>query len=450
MNAPERITGEDAIFLRFERPDTYTHTLKVLVLDPSRRGAPVTLDDLRRVVGDNLGLTPRSTQRIGRMPGSRAWAWVTDEDFDLSHHLEETTAPAPGDRAALDQVCAEVLVRQLDRRHPLWAMTLVHGLAGGRQAVVVRVHHAILDGKASINLLHAASAAEQGGERVVPARTTTDHVPDGTGRFRAFRATSKENKRRLREFGPTKDLPTLSRRTAFNAVTGKDRLCASASVDFDDLREVARSAGVTVNGAFHGVAAGAMRRELLARGHVADRKLIAAFGIADGHDPGRRHGNAFATSFAYLHADIDDPVERLYAAAANAARVVALRNATGFDFYRAGAEIQQHVVPHLRAAFANITPIVGNQMTLANVPGPTANRWFGDVELVDWISHSIAIAPSVVSLTGYSYAGRLSLGLTVAPEAVPDPVGFLGRFADSLDELLTCVRTRESLPQPGS
>ncbi|MCW2786847.1 MAG: hypothetical protein JWP74_3364, partial [Marmoricola sp.] len=40
---PERMTGEDGIFLRFERPDTPTHTLKMVVLDPARRGAQITL-----------------------------------------------------------------------------------------------------------------------------------------------------------------------------------------------------------------------------------------------------------------------------------------------------------------------------------------------------------------------------------------------------------------------
>lgn len=444
MSTAERMTGEDAIFLRFERPDTPTHTLKVAVLDPSLRGAQLTLEDVHAALPSYLGLSRRATQRIGRIPGKRAWAWVEDEDFDLAHHLEEVMAPAPGDRAALDQVCAEVLVRQLDRRHPLWAMTLVHGLAGGRQAVIIRIHHAIADGKASINLLYAATSASPSGSREVPDRTSLSDPGDGRGRLAAFRKAGRENKKRLREFGSINDLPTLSLRTPFNARAGAERLCASADLDFDDLREIARGAGVTVNGAYHAVASGAMRRELLERGLPVNRKLIAAFGVAGSTDPGRRYGNAFATSFAYLHADLEDPTERLYAAAGNAAKAVRLRRATGFDYYRAGTEIQQHVVPHLRAAFANITPIVGNQITLANVAGPTEHRWVGDVEIVDWISHSIAIAPSVVSLTGYSYAGRLSLGLTVAPQAVPDPVAFLDRFRASTEELLEVVRTRES------
>lgn len=443
----ERVSGEDAIFLRFERPDTYTHTLKIAVLDPARHGAQVTLADLRRVVGENLHLSPRATQRLGRLPGTRAWAWVEDDDFDLDHHLEEVVAPPPGDRSALDRVCGDVLVRQLDRRHPLWAMTLVHGLQGGRQAVVVRIHHAIADGKATINLLHAATTATPTEPRSVPERTTDHRVPDGRHRLRNFWRAARENKRRVRTFGTVRDLPTLSRRTPFNAVAGKDRLCASTSLDFEDLREVAHAAGVTVNGAFHGVVAGAMRRELETRGFAVDRKLVAAFGVAASNDPGRRFGNDFATSFAYLHADVADPVERLHAAAENAARAVRLRWATGFDYYRVGAEVQQFVLPPARAAFANVTPIVGNQITLANVPGPAANRWVGDVEVVDWISHSIAIAPSVISLTGYSYNGRLSLGLTVAPEAVPDPQRFLGHVAESLEELLGLVRGRGSLPR---
>ena len=444
MGAAERITGEDGIFLRFERPDTPMHTLKIAVLDPARRGAPITLADLHAVLPQHLGLSPRLTQKVGRLPGRRTWAWVEDDAFDLANHLDEVTAAAPGDRAALDQVCSDIVVVHLDRSRPLWTMTLVHGLEGGRQAVVVRIHHAISDGKASINMLYAATSAAPGAERVVPERTTVDEPGDGRGRLAALRATGREHKARVREFGSAKDLPTLSLRTPFNARTGLERTCLSAEVDFDDLKEIARGAGVTVNGAFHGVVAGAMRRELLGRDRPVDRKLIAAFGVADSRDPGRRHGNSFATSFAYLHADVEDPWERLVAAAANTSRAVGLRRATGFAHYRSTVEFAQHVLPHLRAAFATVSPIVGNQITLANVPGPDAHRWIGDVEVVEWISHSIAIAPSVVSLTGYSYAGRLSLGLTVAPQAVPDPAGFIEHFRASMAELLEVVRLRGS------
>lgn len=447
MTGAERITGEDGIFLRLERPDTPTHTLKVAVLDTSRRGAAITLEELTRAVAAHLHLTPRSTQRIGRLRGTRTWAWVEDETFDLANHLDEVVAPAPGDRDCLDQICTEVHEQVLSRQRPLWSMTLVHGLEGGRQAVIIRIHHAISDGKAAVNLLDAVTTASPGGSRNIPKLA---HNQAGGHGFADLLASSWEHTKRLREFGSRKDLPSLSRRTVLNPRGQYGRRCVSADLDFEDLRSIARQAGVSVNGAFHGVVAGAIRRELLERGHRSDRKLIAAFGIADDAEAGRRYGNSFATSFAFLHADLEDPLERLAAAAENASRVISLRRATGFDFYRSAVEYQQHLIPTLRVLFGTQAPIVGNQITLANVPGPVSRRWIGDIEIVEWISHAITISPIAISLTAYSYAGRLSLGLTVAPQAVPDARAFLDRFEDSMNELLTSLSGKESLPPPAT
>ena len=65
----ERMTGPDALMFHMERRDTPMHTLKIMVLDPSRRGGPLTLADLRAAVAPYLGVVPRSTQRVHAGPG---------------------------------------------------------------------------------------------------------------------------------------------------------------------------------------------------------------------------------------------------------------------------------------------------------------------------------------------------------------------------------------------
>ncbi len=440
----EPMSGEDAIFLHLERPDTPTHTLKVVVLDSGRRGEPVTLAELHRVVPAFLGLTPRSTQRVERLPGRRALAWVQDESFDLSNHLDERVAATPGDRASLDRICADLSVRQLDRSRPLWSMTLVHGLAGGQQAVVVRVHHAIADGLASINLLLAATAEVPGScvlpESLAPAVPTSG--PAG-GRLVDLVRAARGSRRRTRTFGSLAEIPGgLSPRTVFNTRSGADRLCVSGSLDLADLKLLAKSAGVTLNGALHAVIAGAMRAELLDRGERSDRPLVATFGVAEDTGPGRTYGNAIATARAYLRADLADPVSRLRATARSCLLSVGLRRARGFDLHREGTHVAQRLAPLARAAFADLTPGVTNHITTANVPGPREPRWFGDVEVIDWISFSLAIAPADVNLTAYSYAGRMTIGLVVTPESMPDPRKFLARVEQSLADLLDALEPR--------
>jgi diacylglycerol O-acyltransferase / wax synthase len=72
-----------------------------------------------------------------------------------------------------------------------------------------------------------------------------------------------------------------------------------------------------------------------------------------------------------------------------------------------------------RAAVSDVIPRVTNHITTARVPGPASSRWSGDVEVVDWISFSLAVAPADVNLTAYSYDGRLTIGLVVRPSRCP-------------------------------
>jgi hypothetical protein len=60
--------------------------------------------------------------------------------------------PSPGDEATLRDYTARVVARPLDLNKPLWEMTVVEGLSGGRVAVVNKVHHAMVDGISTVDL----------------------------------------------------------------------------------------------------------------------------------------------------------------------------------------------------------------------------------------------------------------------------------------------------------
>ena len=99
----------------------------------------------------------------------------------------------------------------------------------------------------------------------------------------------------------------------------------------------------------------------------------------------------------------------------------------------------------LRMLAAPVVPRVVNNITTANLPGPRQTRWVGQIEVVDWISFALAIAPADVNLTAYSYAGRISMGLITTPESMPDPERFLGRVAESLDTVEAALVERGML-----
>jgi diacylglycerol O-acyltransferase len=112
----------------------------------------------RAMVADRLAerihLIPRLRQRLEEPPlGLLANPlWVDDHGFDLDWHVRQASLPAPGGEAELGALVGREFSHRLDRARPLWEATLIEGLAGGRHALLMKVHHALVDGMAAIGM----------------------------------------------------------------------------------------------------------------------------------------------------------------------------------------------------------------------------------------------------------------------------------------------------------
>ena len=101
-----------------------------------------------------MSWVPRCRQRLLPAPlGIGEARWVDDEDFDVAAHVVALTDPADavGPRR-FAQLRDEVLSAPLDRSRPLWQLAFVPRLADGRFGVIGRVHHAMADGAAALQI----------------------------------------------------------------------------------------------------------------------------------------------------------------------------------------------------------------------------------------------------------------------------------------------------------
>ena len=451
--AAERMTGLDASYLHLERADTPMHTLKVMIVDPSHRGRDLTLDELADVLPRHLGLVRRASQVVVWAPGFRSKPFWVDATVDVRRHLEERVAAAPGDRAALDAICSELATARLDRDRPLWAVTLVHGLADGRQALIVRVHHSVMDGIAALNSFLTATTPTEDIDRaptppLPPAPALPQHLVRQAARD-ALRAPAKAahaarllrgTRRTDRGFGDLSELPSgMVPRRSFNTPSGEARLCASTSLELASLKAVARGAGVTLNGALHGVIALAAREEALARGEDVSTPMTVMFSVAEDTSSGRRHGNGLASTRAQLRTDLEDPRAIVEATGRSCVRSVELRRARGFALTHVGTDITGRLGPRLRELTMHRIKNVPSHVNTANLAGPDHVRWLGDLPVVDWVSFAVAVSPSDLNLTGYSYNGRFTIGFICTPESMPDPRAFLDRLQPAIDRVLATV-----------
>lgn len=155
------LKGLDAAFLAIESATAHMHVGAVIVLDRpegkrSLFSSSTRFAQVRRMVEERIHLVPALRQRPVNVPfGLYHPVLVDDPHFDLDDHLSRASLPSPGKSRELDDLVAEILSRPLDLDRPLWEMVVVDGMDAGTMAVVVKIHHSILDGVSGANLLGA-------------------------------------------------------------------------------------------------------------------------------------------------------------------------------------------------------------------------------------------------------------------------------------------------------
>ena len=125
--------------------------MAVLDLPRGERGLDAAL--LRERIGGRLHLTPRFRQRVVQVPMRVSEpVWQDVPDFDLDRHVSAVGDESELDRAAMRSIADAFFSEQLDRSRPLWHILVVPRLIGGRAAVLGKVHHAMVDGIAAVEL----------------------------------------------------------------------------------------------------------------------------------------------------------------------------------------------------------------------------------------------------------------------------------------------------------
>src|SRR5947199_2985474 len=149
--------------LRFERRMSDAEALMwTIEKDPGLRSSflQLTLLDrapdfarFRRRMERAVRVLPRLAQRVVPPPARFAPPeWADDPSFDLDFHVRRLALPAPGTERQLLDLAALVYEDAFDRARPLWQLTLVEGLEGGRAALLAKMHHTITDGVGGVRL----------------------------------------------------------------------------------------------------------------------------------------------------------------------------------------------------------------------------------------------------------------------------------------------------------
>ena len=179
----QRLSGLDASFLYLETAAQPLHVCSILELDTSTMPGGYTFDRMRDELGLRIKAMPQFREKLAdsRFNPDHP-VWVDDDDFDVDRHLHRIGLPAPGGRQELAEICGHIASLPLDRSRPLWEMWVIENIAGtdahagGRLAVMTKVHHAGVDGVTGANLMSQLCGTEPD----APAPDPVDGVGGGS------------------------------------------------------------------------------------------------------------------------------------------------------------------------------------------------------------------------------------------------------------------------------
>jgi len=464
--------GLDSAFLSLETRTSHLHVGAVMVLDPpeGRRSlfsSTTRFAQIRRLVEQRLHQVPRLRQRPVNVPfGINHPVWVDDPDFDVDDHLRRMSLPAPGGREELDQVVAEVMERPLELDQPLWEMVVVEDVAGGRCALIAKLHHAVLDGVSGANLLAAffdpgprgrpaGFASERWDPAPLPSSTTMlrhgvtslvrqpERVVDAIHQTASAVVGVAAQYRQLADRGaPPPPAPFSAPRTSLNGSISTRRRYVTTSAAVEGIKATARVYATRANDVLLASVAGALRSLLIERGEDPDDPLVALVPVSTRRRRDRAQlGNRVSGMLVSLATTVADPVDRLVAVGEATKIAKAQQRITGDRLVADLAEVFSPAVVGRLArwtvslkVFDRLPPICN--VVVSSVPGPGSAIWCAGSRVVELYPVGPIMEGVGLNVTTMSYLGSVHFGLLGCRRLVPDIQDLGGMLDFSLRELV--------------
>ena len=449
----------DSVFLSVESPQTPMHVGGLELFSPAA-DAPSAAEMFSRLSSGAGDVAPLFTKRPRRsLSTAGQWAWEEDQHFDLRHHVRHNSLPKPGRILELLALCSRLHSTLLDRQRPLWELHFIEGLADGRFAIYLKVHHALLDGVSAQRLLQRiltkdpkvrdlpppwASRQDQArGAQSQPTPPTPEEVVANLLRTARDVATDVAGL-------PSALVRTLNRglqaqsapisfaapRSMFNVPISGSRRFAAQSWPLDRINRIRRGARCTVNDVVLAACSGALRTYLTGFDALPDTPLIAMVPVAlRVRDRSRESGNSLGAVMCNLGTHLGDPADRL--------RAVRHSMKEGKQALSELSPLQIVVMTGLGMSPLMLQSLPGYadmfrppfNLIISNVPGPRTPLYLNGARLDGIYPLSIPYHGQALNITCTSYADELSFGLTGCRRTVPHLQRMLGYLEDELAAL---------------
>jgi WS/DGAT/MGAT family acyltransferase len=458
MRFEHRMSDADALMWTIEKDPLLRSTITAIaIFDRPPDPAQVTeaLDRATRLV-------PRLRQRVVSNPLSIAPPrWEVDPRFDLDYHLRFTKAKGQGSLRDLLDTAQPIAMQGFDRARPLWEFVVVDGLADGKAALIMKIHHSITDGVGAVKIAMHLFDLER---NVTTDRGPMPDAPEVHVMNQLERVADALNHERRRQLGRARRSVATITGAAASAATDAvgtaqrfgetlasvGRMLAPAtrplspimtgrslsvhfdtiSVPIDEMKAAAKRAEGKLNDAFVAAVVGGLRRYHEHHGTPVDAlRMTMPINIRT-DDTADLAGNQFAPARFPVPLTIDDPIERMrmvrdLVSGQRGEPALALAEPLAGLLYRLPTSVATGVFGSM---------LRGIDFVTSNVPGVPIPVYFAGAQMESQYAFG-PLSGAATNITLLSYLDELQIAVNSDPAAIPDPDMFQACLLEGIDEV---------------
>ncbi|CAB4936325.1 unannotated protein [freshwater metagenome] len=397
-------------------------------------------------------MVTRFRQRVDESRLSLGYpTWVTDDGFDIRHHVFRTSMDGASWQDVLDRAAALAQI-PFDRNRSPWEVTLITDLQGGRAAYVLKLHHSTLDGAAGMQLIGRMHSPQR-----EPTTDKPQPLPPTVARAGALASAVRRDVGILRR--NVLRLPGMGRKalrpdrtvvdgarylSSLRRVLGpvaaapspllaiRDGRWRFVAVDVptDALRGAAKAVGASMNDAYLAAVLGAFQRYHEAAG-VPLETLALAMPVSLRRPDDPEGGNRFAGARLAGPLTIDDPAERMRAIGA---AVRAVRDEVALDAIDAVAPVLARLpAPVLARMVSQVTS--GSDVQASNVPGIRHDVFIAGAKVLRFYGFG-PLPGCAAMLVLVSHGATCCVTVNHDAAAITEPDTFRRCLAEAFDEVL--------------
>ena len=394
--------------------------------------------------------TYRKSQAVAPFNRKLKWleqglaAWQTVKP-DMSYHVRSIALPSPGSMAQFYQTISFLNTSLLDRGHPLWECYVIDGVEGDRVAVLIKVHHALIDGEGGLRVMRAClsdsprskqmsapwmaneGSAKPRARRPSPSQMEKVHgllqrlikLPGDLigmgGEALSLGAQSLNLKPRGASL-PFTAPPSIFNQTAKSAA----RAYANIELPLEQIKALAKASGTSINDVVMTLIDQALHDYLREHKAAVSKPLVAFMPMSLRDESGAGEGNQVVAELIAMGEPKASILQRL--------QQINASTKSAKDKGRAMQKSARQVYSLLVAgslALADTLPVFGKapsaNLVISNMKGPAEPLYLAGAPMVAF--HGLPILPpgAGLNVTFASVHKDICLAIAAAPEAVHEP-----------------------------